>query len=67
MISKYHTRQGYKSLYKQLYATGRKPHERLYTPVSWLSDYQLLRMINHELKRLDCMTLTGEELEMELH
>lgn len=65
-MNKYHTREGYEALYKRLYKEERSKHA-LPLSVERLSDYQLLQKINCELGRLNCIELTFEEMEKELH
>jgi hypothetical protein len=67
MKTNHYTRQGYERLYLQLrnedntipYTDIRDYHK--------LTDYQLLREINKHLIQLNCIPLTWEELEIELH
>jgi hypothetical protein len=64
MNSKYHTRRGYERLYLSL-LNERKTLNKY--DFNYLSDYQLLRLINRELTFQNCLNLTEQELEMELH
>jgi len=64
MTSKYHTRKGYEKLLTNIL---RERGSSWQPDMKGMSDYQLLVSINSELRRSDCIQLTGEELEMELH
>jgi hypothetical protein len=66
MISKYHTRASYEAQLKRLSVECDGTGVNMVN-VRKMTDYQLLRMINHELKRLGCIQMTADELECELH
>ena len=64
-MTNHYTRQGQERLLVDLMVTANS--DIYYSKINNLSDYQLMLKINEYLAKLDLVTYTEEELEMELN
>lgn len=64
---KYKSRKLHEQLYQRLVKENNTPPFRHERNIPQLSDYQLLKAIDWQLRAMDCIGLSYDELEVELH
>lgn len=67
MTSKFHKRRNYEQLYQRLVKENNTPPFRHERNISKITDYQLLKAIDWQLRAMGCIGFSYDELEMELH